>query len=171
MQRQAALLLLVSQGMCTCPMSIEDSARADARRQMLGHTLRDISGSLRATWPAFSMIVMHPNKWVCGCVQQAQSGCRNTVTSGKQGLGDKPVVQAGQRLVSLGPRDVSEGPDMPLGLWNVGNAFKRRVWMTRHVVTCAGSTHDRRDTKCAILVISDGLKVVGGWPGMSGNAP
>ena len=121
MQRWAASHLLVSWGVCTCPISIEDSTRADARQRMLVHTMRDVSGGLGATWPAFSVIVMHPNEWVHGGVQKARSGCRNTVTSGKLGLGDAPAVQAGQRLVSLGPRDVSKGWDMPLGSWDVGN--------------------------------------------------
>ena len=84
--------------------------------------MRDVSGSLKATWPVFGMIVTHPNEWVHGSVQKAWSGRRNTVTSGKPGLGDEPAVQAGQGLVSLGPRDVSEGPDMPLGSWDVGSA-------------------------------------------------
>ena len=109
-------------GVCTCPMSIEDSAGADARQQMLAHTMRDVSGGLGATRLAFGMIVTHPNEWVHGCVQKAWSGHRNAVISGKPGLGDKPAVQAGQRLVSLGPRDVSKGPDMPLGSWDAGNA-------------------------------------------------
>ena len=122
MQRRAASRLLVSWGVCTCPMSIEDSAGADARRGMLAHTMCDISGSLKATWPVFGVIVAHPNEWVRGCVQQARSGRRNAVTSGKPGLGDEPAVQAGQGLVSLGPRDVSEGPDTPLGSWDAGYA-------------------------------------------------
>ena len=138
---------------------------------MLAHTMCDVSGSLKATWLVFGVIVAHPNEWVRGCVQQARSGCGNAVTSGKPGLGDEPAVQAGQRLVSLGPGAVSEGPDTPLGSWNAVNAFKRRVWMTRHVVARAGSPRDRRDAKRAVLVISDGLKVVGGWPSMSGDAP
>ena len=82
--------------MCTCPMSIEDSAGADARQRMLTHTMRDVSGGLGATQPAFSVIVMHPNEWVHGSVQKARSGSGNVVTSGKLGLGDEPVVQAGQ---------------------------------------------------------------------------
>ena len=89
---------------------------------MLAHTMRDISGGLGATWPAFGVIVTHTNKWVHGGVQKAWSGRGNAVTSGKPGLGDEPAVQAGQRLVSLGPRDVSKGPDMPLGSWDAGNA-------------------------------------------------
>ena len=89
---------------------------------MLAHTMRNVSGSLKATWPVFGVIVVHPNEWVRGCVQQARSGHRNAVTSGKPGLGDKPAVQAGQRLVSLGPRDVSEGLDTPLGSWDAGYA-------------------------------------------------
>ena len=93
MQRRAALHLLVSRGMCTCPMSIEDSAGADARWRMLAHTMHDVSGSLRATWQALAVIVVHPNEWVRGCVQQAQSGHGNVVTSGKPGLDDEPVVQ------------------------------------------------------------------------------
>jgi hypothetical protein len=105
-------------------MSIEDSAGADARRRMLAHTMHNVSGSLKATWPVFGLIVAHPNEWVRGCVQQARSGRGNTVTSGKPGLGDKPVVQAGQRLVSLGPRDVSEGPDTPLGSWGARTASR-----------------------------------------------
>ena len=96
MQRWAASCLLVSWGMCTCPMSIEDSAGADARRRMLMHTMHDVSGSLRATWPAFGVIVTHPNEWVHDGVQKAQSGHGNVVTSGKPGLGDEPAVQAGQ---------------------------------------------------------------------------
>ena len=105
-------------------MSIEDSAGADAQQWMLVHTMRNVSGGLGATWPVFSMIFTHPNEWVHGCMQKARSGCRNTVTSGEPGLGDEPTVQAGQGLVSLGPRDVCEGPDMPLGLWNMGNASR-----------------------------------------------
>ena len=88
MQRRAASCLLVPWGMCTCPMSIEDSTGADARWQMLAHTMRDVSGGLGATQLAFGVIVTYPNEWVCGCVQQAQSGCGNAVTSGKPGLGD-----------------------------------------------------------------------------------
>ena len=132
MQRQAASCLFVSWGMCTCPMSIADSTRANARWWMLVHTMCDVSGGLEATWPVFSMIVMHPNKWVRGCVQRAQSGRGNTVTSGKLGLGDEPVVQASQRLVSLGPRDIYKGPDMPLGSWDVGNAsqVEAQGWAT-----------------------------------------
>ena len=95
MQRRAALHLLVLWGMCTCPMSIEDSAGADAQQWMLTHTMHDISGGLGATQPAFSVIVMHPNEWVHGGVQKARSGRGNTVTSGKPGLGDEPAVQAG----------------------------------------------------------------------------
>ena len=103
-------------------MSIEDSAGADARQRMLMHTMRDVSGGLGATRPAFGMIFMHPNEWVHGCVQKVQSGRRNAVTGGKPGLGDEPAVQAGHGLVSLGPRDVSKGLDMPLGSWDMGNA-------------------------------------------------
>ena len=128
MQRWAASRLCVSWGMCTCPMSIEDSAGADARQWMLTHTMCNISGGLGATRPAFGMIVMHPNEWVHGSVQKAQSGHGNTVTSGKLGLADEPAVQAGQRLVSLGPRDVSEGPDTPLGSWDAGNASQVEDW-------------------------------------------
>ena len=95
---------------------------------MLVHTMRDISGSLKATWPVFSVIVAHPNKWVCDCMQQARSGRGNAVTSGKLGLGDEPAVQAGQGLVSLGPRDVSEGPDTPLGSWDAGYASQVDDW-------------------------------------------
>ena len=95
---------------------------------MLAHTMHDVSGGLGATWPAFGVIVTHPNKWVHGCMQKARSGRRNTVTGGKPGLGDEPVVQAGQGLVSLGPRDISEGPDMPLGLWDTGNASQVEYW-------------------------------------------
>ena len=116
------MCLCVSWGVCTCPMSIEFSAGADARQRMLAHTMCNVSGGLGATWPAFGVIVTHPNKWVHGSVQKAQSGRGNAVTSGK--LGDEPAVQAGQGLVSLGPRDVSEGPDMPLGLWDAGNASR-----------------------------------------------
>ena len=124
MQRQAALCLRVSWGVCTCPMSIEDSAGADARQRMLAHTMCDVSGGLGATWPVFGVVITHPNEWVHGGVQKAWSGCRNVVTSGKPGLGDKPAVQAGQGMVSLGPRDISEGPDTPLGSWDVGNASR-----------------------------------------------
>ena len=95
---------------------------------MLVHTMRNVSGGIGATQPAFGMIVTHPNEWVHGGVQKAWSGCRNMVTSGKLGLGDEPVVQAGQGLVSLGPRDISEGPDMPLGSWDVGNASWVEDW-------------------------------------------
>ena len=61
-------------------------------------------------------------------MQKAQSGSGNAVTSGKPRLGDKPTVQAGQRLVSLGPRDISEGLDMPLGLWDMGNVSRVEDW-------------------------------------------
>ena len=90
--------------------------------------MRDVSGSLRATWPVFGMIVAHPNEWVRGCVQQARSGRGNAVTSGKPGLGDEPAVQAGQGLVSLGPRGISEGLDTPLGSWDAGNASQVDDW-------------------------------------------
>ena len=124
MQRQAASRLLVLWGVCTCPMSIEDSTGANAQQRMLAHTMRDISGGLGATRPAFGVIVTHPNEWVHGGVQKARSGCGNAVTNGKPGLGDEPTVQVGQRLVSLGPRDVSEGPDMPLGSWDAENVSR-----------------------------------------------
>ena len=116
--------LHVSWGVCTCPMSIEDSAGADARQRMLAHTMRDVSGGLGATRLVFGVIVMHPNKWMHGGVQKAWSGHGNTATSGKPGLGDKPTVQAGQGMVSLGPRDISKGLDRPWGLWDVGNASR-----------------------------------------------
>ena len=109
-------------------MSIEDSAGADARQQMLAHTMHNVSGGLGATRPALGVIVMHPNEWVHGCMQRAQSGCGNVVTSGKLGLGDEPTVQAGQGLVSLGPRDISDGPDMPLESWDMGNASWVEDW-------------------------------------------
>ena len=105
-------------------MSIEESAGADARQRMLAHTLCDVSGGLGATQPAFGMIVTHPNEWVHGGVQKVWSSHGNAVTSGKPGLDDEPAVQAGQRLVSLGPRDVSKGPDTPLESWDTGNTSR-----------------------------------------------
>ena len=118
---------------------------------MLTHTMHDTSGGLGATWPVFSVIVTHPFIWVHGSVQKAWSGRGNAVTSGKPGLGDEPVVQAGQRLVSLGPRDVSKGLDTPLGSWDAGNASRVEDWgeatspwsgMAWGAQLCASDVHD-----------------------------